>query len=91
MTISVLARNNIDSECDDVKTLLKQFESASGIFDGLQTEYQQMKFFKACGYYIEPESYVVGQRLDTHRTASGTVTVIPVKCTAQHIPMHKIF
>jgi hypothetical protein len=85
--VSVLEGNHIDLDGENVKTLLHNFDLASGTFDGLQTEYQQMIFFKQCGYYIEPVSYVVGQRFDAQRAANGITTAKPVNCTAQHIPM----
>jgi hypothetical protein len=86
MTVSVLESNHIDSDCEGVKTLLHNFDLASGTFDGLQTEYKQMKFFKQYGYYIEPVSYVVGQHVDTQRVANvavvQTLILVFFKCFA---------
>jgi hypothetical protein len=74
-----------------VQDLLHEFDISSGMFDGLTTEYRQMKYFKQCGYYISPESYVLGQCIESCRGADDMVTAVPVNCTAQHVSLCKTF
>jgi hypothetical protein len=67
-----------------------EFDQASSMFSGLQTQYQQMKYFKECGSYIEPVSYVVGTKLEA-KTVNGTVCMVPTRVTGQHVPLRKVF
>jgi len=48
-----------------VQDLLHDFDKFGNVFNGLKTEYQQLKYFEQSGLYIAPESIVVGHRLDT--------------------------
>jgi hypothetical protein len=81
---------NVDLTDSNVAALMSEFDQASSMFSGLQTQYQQMKYFKECGSYIEPVSYVVGTKLEAKRV-NGNVCMVPTRVTGQHVPLRKVF
>jgi hypothetical protein len=90
-TLDTLNKANVDVNCDNVQALMGDFDHVTNMFDGLETKYQQMKYFKKSGNYIESESYDIGNsRLDSLRV-DGKVTLVPKKLTGQHIPMRHVF
>lgn len=89
-THRVLQMFNIELTDCRVQDLLQNFEKLGDIFNGLKTEYQQMKYFEQSGLYIAPESIVVGHRLDTS-VKNDVTTIAPTNVTAQHVPLYKIF
>jgi hypothetical protein len=90
-TLNTLANANVDISSENVQTLMVDFDHATNMFDGLNTKYKQMKYFKQSGFYIEPETFEIGScRLDSQRI-DGNITLIPKKSTGQHIPMRKVF
>lgn len=66
------------------------FDHAADLFKGLQTPYQQMKYFEKSGFYIQPESFNIRTRLEAKRV-NGTVQLVPTVATGQHIPLRKVF
>jgi hypothetical protein len=72
---------------ENVQTMMVDFDHATNMFDGLNTEYKQKKYFKQSGFYIEPETFEIGNcRLNSQRIDSN-INLIPKKSTGQHIPV----
>jgi hypothetical protein len=89
-TLAVLKIHSVDMSGSLVQSLLNDFANLGDLFNGLKTEYQQIKYFQTSGYFIEPETVVVGHRLES-QTKHNVTTVVPVNATAQHVPLSKTF
>jgi hypothetical protein len=89
-TIQTLHCMNVDVTAAPVQSLFMDFDHAADLFKGLQTPYQQMKYFEKSGFYIQPESFNIGTRLEAKRV-NGTVQLVPTVATGQHIPLRKVF
>jgi hypothetical protein len=89
-TLAVFNDQKVDIDSDSVQSLLTDFNRLSDLFNGLKSEYQQLKYFKNSGHYIAPETIVVGHRLES-QIQNGKTAVVPVIATGQHVPLRKTF
>lgn len=52
-----------------------------------RSEYSRLQYFKKIGTYADPSEVVIGKRLENKRSKTGTLSLIPVKCSLQIFPI----
>jgi len=60
-TLAVLKGNNIDMTSNSIKALLSDFDCLSNLFNGLKSEYQQLKYFTNSRYVDHELKFVMVQ------------------------------
>ncbi|KAK3925989.1 Glyceraldehyde-3-phosphate dehydrogenase [Frankliniella fusca] len=78
------------TEDQDCKTVSRMFDSLENMFQRFETTYLRMKEFEACGAFIRPEHFVIGQALTEITNSNGDVVLNPMKLTGHFVPARKI-
>lgn len=69
--------------CDAFKETVGIFCETFNDFD---TEFKRFGHYKLLGTYFEPQEVVIGQRMETKKTPTGTA-LLPIQCTEQIMPL----
>ncbi|KAK3926321.1 F-box protein [Frankliniella fusca] len=84
---TLFANSVSDQDC---KTVSRMFDSLENMFQGFETTYLRMKEFEACGAFIRPEHFVIGQALTEVTNSNGDVVLNPITLTGQFVPARKM-
>ncbi|XP_061712672.1 uncharacterized protein LOC133521619 [Cydia pomonella] len=69
--------------------LQSHLDKFSDSFEDVRSEHVRFALFKEKGTYIEPEEYVLGQRLETSY-ANNSFKLVPTTSTGQFIPLRHV-
>ncbi|CAH2091397.1 unnamed protein product [Euphydryas editha] len=69
-------------------TLLREkiLSALQSPLEKFQTEHKRLKYFTELGSYIPPKQIIIGRRMSTLKKR-GVVSVVPIDCTEQFIPL----
>lgn len=86
----VLCNSLKGTDCENIKNAVdKALTAVTEPFQDICSEYHRLKIFQEMGYYIPPQSYVIGSRID-NKLSEGRIIKEIIPVTAQFIPMRKV-